>query len=44
VKGNKLKPLRFKKQHPGLTFKIGFHAVPSMKQIHMHLISQGKIF
>jgi aprataxin len=31
---------RFKKQHPTLTFKIGFHAVPSMKQIHMHLISQ----
>jgi Scavenger mRNA decapping enzyme C-term binding len=24
----------------GAPFKFGFHAVPSMKQLHMHVISQ----
>lgn len=29
---------KYKAQNPKLEFKIGFHAVPSMKQIHMHII------
>jgi aprataxin len=24
----------------GLKFRIGFHAIPSMRQLHMHVISQ----
>jgi len=27
-------------QHPKSQFRIGFHAVPSMSQIHLHVISQ----
>lgn len=26
--------------HPGSKFKLGFHAVPSLAQVHMHVISQ----
>lgn len=26
--------------HPEFTFKMGFHAIPSMAQVHMHVISQ----
>ena len=29
-----------KKSEPNLTFRMGFHAIPSMRQIHVHLISQ----
>mmetsp|Transcript_30582 Transcript_30582/g.49490 ORF Transcript_30582/g.49490 Transcript_30582/m.49490 type:complete len:997 (-) Transcript_30582:353-3343(-) len=25
---------------PGLTFRIGYHAIPSLKHLHMHIISQ----
>jgi diadenosine tetraphosphate (Ap4A) HIT family hydrolase len=28
------------KAHPGLTFRMGFHAIPSMRHLHMHIISQ----
>jgi aprataxin len=31
---------KLKVEHPKLKFKMGFHAVPSMRQIHMHIISQ----
>lgn len=27
-------------QDRGLTFRVGFHAVPSMRRLHMHVISQ----
>lgn len=27
-------------QDPALTFKMGFHAAPSMQQLHLHVISQ----
>eukprot|EP01122_Echinamoeba_exundans_P016704 TRINITY_DN854_c0_g1_i2.p1 TRINITY_DN854_c0_g1~~TRINITY_DN854_c0_g1_i2.p1 ORF type:complete len:332 (-),score=37.79 TRINITY_DN854_c0_g1_i2:91-1086(-) len=26
--------------HPGTKFRVGFHAIPSMRQLHMHVISQ----
>ncbi|KAK3257936.1 hypothetical protein CYMTET_32995, partial [Cymbomonas tetramitiformis] len=28
------------REHPGLPFRIGFHASPSLQQMHMHVISQ----
>jgi aprataxin len=27
------------KKHPESTFKMGFHSVPSMSQLHLHVIS-----
>ena len=27
-------------QGPACTFRLGFHSVPSMRQLHMHVISQ----
>ena len=29
----------YKHRHPDHTFKIGFHALPSMHQLHLHVIS-----
>eukprot|EP01102_Stenamoeba_stenopodia_P012969 TRINITY_DN4143_c0_g2_i1.p1 TRINITY_DN4143_c0_g2~~TRINITY_DN4143_c0_g2_i1.p1 ORF type:complete len:221 (-),score=58.17 TRINITY_DN4143_c0_g2_i1:76-738(-) len=31
---------KLKEKNPSLSFKLGFHAVPSMTQLHAHLISQ----
>ncbi|KAI1314601.1 hypothetical protein EDD11_001944 [Mortierella claussenii] len=31
---------RLKKDSPHLTFKMGFHVIPSILQLHMHVISQ----
>jgi len=30
----------YSKKHPKLSFRIGFHAIPSLSQLHMHVISQ----
>jgi hypothetical protein len=32
-----------RKEKPELEFRIGFHAVPSMKPLHLHVISQDFI-
>lgn len=29
-----------KTKDPSLKFRVGFHAVPSMRQLHLHVISQ----
>jgi aprataxin len=29
-----------KEKYPAVDFRIGFHAVPSMTQLHLHIISQ----
>ncbi|KAL7751129.1 aprataxin-like protein [Sorochytrium milnesiophthora] len=29
-----------REKHPGLAFRAGLHAVPSMRQLHVHIISQ----
>ncbi|CAG8439394.1 1787_t:CDS:10 [Ambispora gerdemannii] len=34
---------RIKQEDPKLRFRMGFHTVPSMKQLHMHVISQDFI-
>ncbi len=31
---------RLKKTNPDIELRFGFHAIPSMKQLHAHLISQ----
>ncbi|CAG8831451.1 9567_t:CDS:2, partial [Racocetra persica] len=31
---------RFKESEPKLVFRMGFHMIPSLKQLHMHVISQ----
>eukprot|EP01087_Luapelamoeba_hula_P008064 TRINITY_DN2005_c0_g1_i5.p1 TRINITY_DN2005_c0_g1~~TRINITY_DN2005_c0_g1_i5.p1 ORF type:complete len:402 (+),score=21.73 TRINITY_DN2005_c0_g1_i5:754-1959(+) len=34
---------RLQGQYPNLVFRAGFHAIPSMRQLHMHLITQDFI-
>ncbi|RIB22316.1 HIT-like domain-containing protein [Gigaspora rosea] len=33
----------FKENDPNLVFRMGFHAIPSLRQLHMHVISQDFI-
>ena len=28
------------RRHPGTAFRMGFHAIPSMRLLHLHVISQ----
>lgn len=30
----------FKAKHPELEFRLGFHAIPSMSRLHLHVVSQ----
>ncbi|TRY74712.1 hypothetical protein TCAL_09184 [Tigriopus californicus] len=30
----------FKAKHPDLEFRLGFHAIPSMARLHLHVVSQ----
>ncbi|CAG8738832.1 1284_t:CDS:2, partial [Acaulospora morrowiae] len=34
---------RLKEIDPNLSFRVGFHAIPSMRQLHIHVISQDFI-
>ncbi|CAG8478822.1 11063_t:CDS:10 [Ambispora leptoticha] len=34
---------RMKQENPKLQFRMGFHTIPSMKQLHMHVVSQDFI-
>jgi hypothetical protein len=33
---------KYTTENPKLEFKIGFHAVPSMRQIHLHVIRYAR--
>ena len=29
-------------KEPGAVFRMGFHSIPSMRQLHLHVISQAR--